>query len=218
MKTFIVVPAYNEHRHIGLVLDDLHKLGYKHIIVVDDGSKDDTSEIAKKKKAVVLKHIVNMGKGAAAKTGCEYALKQGADVIVLIDADRQHEAEEIPKFLIVLKNKDIVFGHRAFNKQMPLIFRIGNRCINWATKVLYGMCLQDTQCGFRAMTAKAYKKVRWESTGYEMESEMIANAGKHNLKYAELPIKTIYADRHKGTTFIDGLKIVGNMLIWRFKK
>jgi hypothetical protein len=101
---------------------------------------------------------------------------------------------------------------------MPIVFRIGNKFINYATKFLYNMDLKDTQCGFRAMTAKTYKKVRWEANDYSMETEMIANAGKHNLKYSEIPVKTIYSDRYKGTTIVDGIRIVINMLIWRFKK
>jgi glycosyltransferase involved in cell wall biosynthesis len=217
-RLFIVIPAYNEGRTIGEVLDGLLKAGYKNIIIVDDGSRDKTSQICEKKKVTVLKHLVNLGKGAAVKTGCDFAVKQDAEVLVLFDADGQHEEKEIPMFLKALKSKDIVFGYREFSKTMPIVFRIGNKFINYATKFLYNMDLKDTQCGFRAMTAKTYKKVRWEANDYSMETEMIANAGKHNLKYSEIPVKTIYSDRYKGTTIVDGIRIVINMLIWRFKK
>lgn len=216
-KTWVVIAAYDEAKDIGAVIERTKKF-CKNIIVVDDGSKDDTAKIAKKHNVEVLKHVVNLGKGSAVKTGCDFALKKGAEIIILMDADGQHEPKEIPNFLDKIKNKDIVFGYRKFSKHMPLIFRFGNSFINTATKMLYGIKLKDTQCGYRALTAKAYKKVRWNSTDYSMESEMIANAGKRKLKYGELQIRTIYADKYKGTNVFDGIKIVFNMIFWRFKR
>lgn len=216
-KIWIILAAYNEEKHIGKVIDKTKKF-CPNIIVVDDGSRDKTYDIARRKKVVVLRHVVNLGKGSASKTGCDFALKKGAETIILMDADGQHEPEEIPFFLKKLKNKDIVFGYRKFTKTMPIVFRFGNNVINTATRILYGIKLKDTQCGYRAMTANAYKKVRWNSTDYAMESEMIANAGKHRLKYGEAQVETIYSEKYKGTTVVDGIKIVLNMLLWRLKR
>ena len=98
---------------------------------------------------------------------------------------------------------------------MPAVLRFGNWFINFATKILYSMDLKDTQSGYRALTADAYKKVRWKANDYSMESEMIANAGKNHLKYKEIPIQTIYSDKYKGTTVIDGIKIVSKMIWWK---
>lgn len=214
---FIIIAAYNESKHISNVLKEIKK-SYGNIIVVDDGSKDNTFEVSKKERVIVLKHIVNLGKGAAMKTGCDYAIKNNADILVLVDADGQHEPKEIPEFLKKIKEKDIVFGYRTFNKKMPKILSFGNKFINFVTKLLYGLNLKDTQCGYRAFTARAYKKIRWQSLDYSMESEMIANAGKHHLKYAQVPIATIYSEKYKGTTVLDGIKIVMNMLLWRLKR
>ena len=83
---------------------------------------------------------------------------------------------------------------------------------------MYKIKLKDTQCGYRAFSAKAYKKIKWKSSDYSMESEMIANVGKHHLKYAEIPIQTIYSDKYKGTTIVDGIKIVFNMLLWKIRR
>jgi len=212
-----VIPAYNEEKNITHVVSGVKKY-IKNIIVVDDGSKDDTYELAKKAKVIVLRHIVNMGKGATLKTGCDYALKRGAKILIVIDGDMQHDPKEIPNFLNALKNKDIVFSYRKLYKRMPLLLKFGNWFINNTTKLLYGLNLRDTQCGYRAFTADAYKKVRWDSIDYSMESEMIANVGKHRLRYAEIPIQTIYSDKYKGTTPIDGIKIVLNMIFWRLTK
>ncbi len=215
-SVWIIIPARNEEKHISKVIIDIKK-SYKNIVVVDDGSDDNTSKIAKKHKAIVIKHIINLGKGAALKTGCDYAIKNKAKFIVVIDADGQHDPKDIKRLLEKLKDRDIVFSYRKLNKNMPPILRLGNSQINNVTKILYNMKLQDTQCGFRAFTSKAYKKIRWNSRDYSMESEMIANAGKHNLKYTEIPIKTIYNDKYKGTTVFNGIKIVFDMIMWKLK-
>lgn len=214
---WVVIPAYNESKKISDVIQKTKKY-CSNIIVVDDGSKDKTFEIAKKTNVIVLKHIINLGKGAAVKTGCDFALKKGAKKLVLIDSDGQHDPSEIHKFLKALEKVDIVFGYRKFNKKMPFILKFGNNYINFVTKLLYGVNLRDTQCGYRALRANAYKKARWKSNDYSMESEMIANIGKRHLKYKEIPIKTIYSDKYKGTTIFDGIKIVFNMFLWRLKK
>lgn len=214
---YVVIAAYNEEKHIVDVIKKIKKY-CKNIIVVDDGSKDNTYNKAKQGGVEVLKHIVNMGKGAALKTGCDYALRKGAKIIVTVDADLQHDPAEIPNFLKALKNRDVVFGYRRLDKNMPLILRAGNWFINKITKLLYNINLRDTQCGYRAFTANAYKKIRWKASDYSLESEMIANTGKNHLKYKEIPIKTIYSDIYKGTTVIDGIRIIINLLIWRLGK
>jgi UDP-N-acetylglucosamine---dolichyl-phosphate N-acetylglucosaminyltransferase len=215
-NAWVIIPAYNESERISPVISQVKKY-CSNIIVVDDGSRDNTFDVAEKHKVYVLKHIVNMGKGSALKTGCDFALKKGAKFLVAIDADGQHDPDMVPIFLKSLDNNDIIFGYRSFSKNMPGILRFGNNFINFVTKVLYGISLKDTQCGYRAFTVSAYKKIRWSSTDYAMESEMIANAGKHKLKYSELKIKTIYADRYKGTTVLDGVKIVLRMISWRLR-
>jgi len=216
-RIWIIIPARNEEKNISKVIKNIKK-SYKNVVVVDDGSEDKTAKIAEKQKAIVLKHVINLGKGAALKTGCDYAIKNKAKSIVVIDADGQHNPKDIKRFLKKLKNNDIIFGYRKLNKKMPSILRFGNSQINNITKILYNIKLHDTQCGFRAFTSIAYKKIRWNSRDYSMESEMIANAGKHNLKYNEIPIDTIYKDRYKGTTVLDGIKIVFDMFLWKIKK
>ncbi len=211
---WIVIPAYNESKHISDVIKKA-KTFSDNIVIIDDGSKDNTHEIAKDLDVYVLKNIVNMGKGAALKTGCDFAIKKGAKKIIVMDSDGQHNPAKIPIILSKLKNVDIVFAYRKFSRTMPGILKFGNIMINKFTSFLYGINLKDTQCGFRAFTADAYKKVRWKSSGYSMESEMVANAGKHKLKYSEFPIETIYSDRYKGTTVLDGFKIVFNMIKWK---
>jgi len=216
-NVWAVIPAHNESKRIGPVIEKVRKY-IKKVIVVDDGSKDNTEQVAAKKGALVLRHIINLGKGAAVKTGCDYALKKGAEKIILIDADGQHDPDEIPKFLNALNNFDIVFGYRRMKKGMPIVIRWGNRFLNRMVGVLFGIQLRDTQCGYRAFTADAYKKIRWKATDYSMESEMIANVGKNHLNYREVPIETLYLDRFKGTTVLDGLKIGLDLIKWRLTR
>ena len=214
METFAIIPAYNEEKHLREVIQKTKK-HLKNIIVVDDGSQDQTSEIAKVEGVTVLKHLINLGKGAALKTGCDYAVKKGAQNMVALDADSQHNPELIPCLLEKLKNTDIVFGYRQFSKTMPFILRFGNWFINQTTSLFHHIKLNDTQCGYRAFTKQAYKKIRWQASDYSMESEMITYAGKHKLRYQQVPIQTIYSDKYKGTTVLDGIKIVFKLVWWR---
>ena len=216
-SAWVIIPAYNEASRIKPVITEAKK-HVKNVVVVDDGSSDNTVAVAESAGVTVLKHALNLGKGGALRTGCDYAITNNAAILIAIDADGQHEPSEIPHFLEKLEHNDIIFGYRALSGQMPLIFRFGNAIINGIIRVLYGIKLKDTQCGYRAFTADAYKKIRWNSLDYSLESEMIANVGKHKLKYTEHRIKTIYADRYKGTTVLDGIKIVLNMIIWRLRK
>ena len=213
-NTWAVIPAYNEEKNIAKIIKKAKKY-VDGIIVVDDGSKDKTKEAAEKANAVVLKHIVNLGKGAALKTGCDYAVKNGAELIVALDADAQHNPDYIPRFIEKLKKYDIVFSYRKASKKMPFVLRFGNWFISRVARFLYGISLNDTQCGFRAFSKEAYKKVRWSVSDYSMESEMISKAGKQRLKYVQIPIQTIYSDKYKGTTIIDGIKIVLSMFWWK---
>jgi glycosyltransferase involved in cell wall biosynthesis len=216
-EVFVIIPAHNEQKHIATIVKKVKKYS-DNILVVDDGSKDKTSEIAQKENVLVLRHVVNLGKGAALKTGCEYAIKHGAKRLIFIDADGQHRPEDIPRFLKALDGEDIVFGSRELNKNMPFVLKFGNWFINKVNDFLFGVKLQDTQSGYRAMTSEAYKKIKWKSSSYSVESEMIANAGKKRLKYKEILIKTIYSDKYKGTTIIDGVKIVLNMIWWKISR
>lgn len=214
---WVIVPAHNEADSIGSVLDNIKKYA-NNIIVVDDGSTDSTAEIAEKSGAICLKHMINLGKGAAVKTGCDFAVEKGAEYLILIDADAQHDPKEIPNFLAALENNDIVLGYRKLNKNMPFIFRFGNSFINSVTSFLYRISIKDSQCGYRAMTSSAYQKLRWDADDYFMESEMISKLRKTKLRYAQLPIQTVYADKYKGTTIFDGIKIVFKLISWRLFK
>ncbi|MFH1849894.1 MAG: glycosyltransferase family 2 protein [archaeon] len=212
-----VVPAYNEGRRIREVLKKI--TGHvSSVVVVDDGSRDSTFETAKSCNVKALRHIVNLGKGAALKTGCDYAYSRGAEVFIMIDADGQHDPSDIPRFLAEIRDRDIVFGIRKFTRSMPLILLYGNWFISSVTKLLYGIRISDTQCGYRCFTRAAYRKLRWKATDYSLESEMIEKTSRHNLRYGFVAIETVYSDRYKGTTVFDGIKIVMDMVLGKLSQ
>lgn len=216
-KVFIILPGLNEEKHIGQLISNIKKQGYSNIIFVDDGSNDKSSEVAKSSDAIVIRHIINMGKGAATKTGCGYAIKKGAKILVLMDSDGQHKPEDLNRIVseLVKNKRDIVIGRRKIDKNMPFMMTFGNWFIDKASGLINGIDLQDTQSGLRCFTSETYKKIKWKSDDYSMESEMIANIAKNRLKYSQIFIETIYLDNFKGTTIFDGIKIFLNIIKFR---
>lgn len=220
MKFYVIIPARNEARNIGPVIEKVKRLyGAGRVVVVDDASRDGTADVAAGHGVAVLKHIINLGKGGGLKTGCKYAYGKGAEAFVFIDSDGQHDPEDIPKLVKALEGNDIVFTYRERKSAtMPMVKKIGNQFIDTVMKLLFGINVTDTQCGFKALTRRAYETLRLTSNDYSIESEIAAKTGKYRLKFAQVPIKTVYADRYKGTTVFDGINIVMKMLWWKMAR
>lgn len=216
MNTFIVIPAFNEGKRIERVLEDIKKINLP-IIVVDDGSIDSTSEKARKYQVMVLRHKVNLGKGAAIRTGCEAAIAMGADAIIMMDSDGQHSVEQLPKFVEKIQSGqfDIVFGSRNMNLGVPLVRFIGNKLASVLIALLFKTYVSDLICGYRALTKKAYIQMVLQSSDYGIETEMVVKAARLKLKYCEIPIKAIYYDKFKGVTILDAFGILLNVIKWR---
>ncbi len=218
MKTFVIIPAHNEEKHVAKVINETKKFS-KNIVVVDDGSSDRTPSEAEKTLATVLKHEINLGKGAALRTGAEYSIRKGAEAIVFIDSDGQHSPSDIPRLLEALEEADVAFTYRNLKSEhMPLTKKFGNLVLNTLLKLLFGIRIIDTQCGFKAMTSRAYKTLRLISSDYNIESEIAAKTGKYKLRFKQLPIETVYNDRYKGTTPLDGANIAMRMLWWKLSR
>ncbi|MEW6295903.1 MAG: glycosyltransferase family 2 protein [Candidatus Diapherotrites archaeon] len=211
-----IIPALNEEAAIEKVVKETRKFAGK-VIVVSDGSTDRTAEKAEKAGAIVLANSANMGKGFASRIGVKKALEFNPEIIVLIDADLQHDPREIPKMVRELKEKklDLVLGARIGKKGMPKTKTIGNALIDFLIRIFYGINLKDSQCGFKAIKKEALQKIMWNSNDYGMETEIAARIAKNKLKFKEVPIKTAYNDKYKGTSVIDGIKIFLNIIWWR---
>jgi glycosyltransferase involved in cell wall biosynthesis len=219
MKLSIVMPLYNERRHIASVLKEISK--YKlPIVVVDDGSTDGSGKIVHGLKATnitLLSHKVNLGKGAALKTGAEYAFGNGADAIIFMDSDGQHLASDLPRFIQVLKSRKygVIFGSRNLNMGVPLVRYLGNKIASVVIGLLFGVYVSDSICGFKGLTKKGYQQVKWESNGYGVETEIVARVGKFKVKHFEVPVGTVYHDKAKGVTLLDAFGILGEVVKWR---
>jgi len=217
MKTVAVIPAYNEYIQLQDVIRQV-STHVDHVVVVDDGSKQVLADnITVDQRVTMLRHVINLGKGAALKTGAVWAIQHGYDVAVFIDADGQHDPNEIPALLapILAQRVDIVFGVRKFHGKMPLVSRFGNIFLTAVMNFLYRIQVEDTQSGYRALKLSSFDKISWTSQRYAVETEMIVNAGKNHVAYEQVPITTIYHDKYKGTTVVDGIRIMINILAWK---
>ena len=195
MKIVVTIPAYNEEKTIGSLINKIHEVmgnenyDYK-VMVVDDGSKDKTAEVAKLANAVVYSHPKNYGLADTFRTETEKALKLGADVIVHIDADIQYKPEEIPLLLKEIKNGyDLVLGSRFKGKieYMPMIKKLGNKAFSRVVSNITGIKISDSQTGFRAFTKDVAEKIKITSN-HTYTQEQIIRAVKYKFKIKEVPI------------------------------
>lgn len=186
-----LIPAWNEASRIGPIVAQAST--HLPVLVVDDGSTDDTAEIAKGAGAIVVRHSHNRGKGGALQTGFAWALERGYDAVVTLDADGQHDPAEIPKFLEALQQGagDLIIGERD-PSQMPWPRRWTTPFGSWLLSKALGVPISDNQTGYRLLTQRFLSHLRLSSVGFEMEVEMIAEAIRLGMPIAWVPIRTIY--------------------------
>jgi glycosyltransferase involved in cell wall biosynthesis len=219
MKIFVVIPLFNEKKHISSVLKNISTYNLP-MVVVDDGSTDG-SEVGlnelRLKNVTILTHKINLGKGAAMKTGADFAFGKKADAVIFMDSDGQHEASDLPKFVKALESGkyDVVLGSRNFNYGVPLVRFLGNKFASVLMGLLFRIYVSDVICGFRAVTKSGYGKVGWESDGYGVETEMVARLGKTRPGFCEVPVQTIYINNVKGVTLLDAFEVLGNVVKWK---
>ena len=219
MKVFIVIPAYNEEKQIGKVLNKCQQYGFSDIIVVDDGSTDGTAYEAEKYGAIVVSHCLNRGVGAATQTGLEAAKILGADVVVTIDADGQHDPQDMETLVQTMKEGayDLVIGSRFISAKntIPWIRRFFNKIANAITCILSGAYLTDSQSGIKAFSARALEKIQITANGYEFSSEIIREAVYAKLAIKEIPVSVQYTSYSlsKGQSFATGVTTFVKLVI-----
>jgi glycosyltransferase involved in cell wall biosynthesis len=182
------------------------------MIVVDDGSRDRTADVASEKGAIVISHPRNMGLGAALRTGLKAALERGADCAITFDADGQHDPKAVLEMARSLDGADFVIGVRHF-KDIPLNKRVGNSILNYITRLLGGV-LTDSQSGMRALNRRALEALRIRSNRYEVSSELVIRAKRLGLRIKEVPVRCFFTpySKARGTTIASGVRIFLNML------
>jgi len=219
-RIWIIIPAYNESSVIGQVITSAHRHGFIDIIVVDDGSHDPTAAAAATAGAMVLSHRINRGKGAATKTGIEAAKLLGADIIVTMDGDGQHDPADISRLVapIAAGRADVALGTRSLTTpHMPRHKVISNRIANMVAWSFAGLWVADSQSGFRAYSRQAADTLNTRADRYNYETEIIRQIREYRLRFTEVPISVKYTaySMSKSTrqTFGMGLRTVYKM-IW----
>ena len=207
-KIYIIIPVYNEAPVIQETVAEIKKAGYNNIIVVDDGSSDDSYYKLLEMDVTAFRLAINRGKGAAVKTGMEAAKILGADVVVTMDGDGQHNPGDIASMLnLINQGYDVVLGSRLKNpKGMPWYKIIANHLGNFFTFLIYGLWVTDSQSGFRVYSKKAMELINTQTDRYEYDSEVIREIKRHNLKYTEVPIEVRYTDYSMNKVNKQGLK------------
>ena len=189
-----IIPAYNEEDALANVINNTLQYVDK-VIVVNDGSKDNTAEVAENAGAELINHPTNLGKGEALKSG--FNAISNDSFIITIDGDGQHNPDEIPDLLkpIIDDGADLVNGSRYMNgpeENTPAYRRVGQKVLDIATNISAGTKVTDSQSGFRAFSPKAKNCFRFKDTGFGIESEMLVDAAEAGLKIVEVPITVRY--------------------------
>lgn len=222
-KGIIIIPSYNEGKVIHGVLQNIisetkaNKIYKIDIVLVNDGSSDDTENLVQNLPVSVVSHLVNMGSGAATRTGLEYAKRNNYDFAVSIDADGQHSPKDLMNVIkkLVDDDYDLVIGSRLLNtKGMPAHRILGNKLLNIVTRILFGVAVTDSQSGLKAFSRKSIEQIEIRSNGFEFCSEIVWRAKQNNLKITEIPIEAIYTDYslQKGQNNINALRIIKNLV------
>jgi UDP-N-acetylglucosamine---dolichyl-phosphate N-acetylglucosaminyltransferase len=222
-QRIIVIPAYNEARTIAEVVGGATKFADR-VIVVDDGSRDETGRLAKQAGALVVRHAVNRGVGAAIGTGIEAAVRLGADAVVTMDADGQHRAEDAGRVFDRLAKGDVEFVMGSRMKKgdepgnMPFHRVLFNTVGNLLTFLLFGVWVTDSQCGLRGLSHGAARTIELRTSGMESISEFIKEMKDKHWRHDEVAIKAIYTDysMSKGQNLFLGIKVALKLIFRRF--
>jgi glycosyltransferase involved in cell wall biosynthesis len=196
MKVCCIIPAYQESRAIDQVIRIAQKY-CTHVVVVDDGSTDNTAKIAQDNGATVLRHPTNLGKGAALRTGFDYTVKKQYDVMITLDGDLQHNPHSIPRFLDKIKQGyDLIVGSRyqTQSEDMPFARKLSNLITTTVLRVFFKVPVTDSQSGYRAFKRRVLETIPVRDNGFAAETEILIDAQRAGFLISEVPIATSYGD------------------------
>ena len=215
----VIIPSFNEGDRIVQVVKSVKQKGYNNIVVIDDGSTDNSMELIKPYNVKVLQHLVNRGAGAATETGltyCREVLK--AETVVMIDADTQHDVDDIDELITahVSQQADITIGNRFINHNESIPFKnwFFNQIANIITGIFAGKRVYDSQSGFKVFNRRAINQLILEQDKYEHCSEIFIKGHQLNLKIIDVPIRVYYPIeiKDKGQHFFSGIRTLINLL------
>lgn len=220
-STWIVVPAFNEAAAIGDVVRGLRAI-YPNVVVIDDGSRDATAGVARSAGAVVLRHAVNRGQGAALQTGIDYALSRGASIVVTFDSDGQHVVADVAKLTEPIEGgrADAVLGSRfrGSTENMPFMRRVMLRAAVAFTRFTSGARVTDAHNGMRAFSRAAASKIEIRLDRMAHASEIIDQIARSGIRYEEVPVHVRYTEysRRKGQSSAHAFRILYDYLLGRW--
>jgi len=192
---WVVIAAYNEQRRIGAVLKNLSRIA-KNIVVVDDGSRDETAQEILRHPVWLLRHVANLGQGASLQTGISFAIRQGAEYIVTFDADGQHDPTDIHAMLDALNanSADYALGSRFLGEAagIPFFRKLVLRSAVFFTRIVFGVSLTDAHNGIRLMTRRGAERIQITLNRMEHASEIVEQIAESGLKYVEVPVHITY--------------------------
>jgi glycosyltransferase involved in cell wall biosynthesis len=209
------IPAYNEARYIGSVVLQTRQY-VNEVLVVDDGSSDNTAKVAELAGATVIRHHENKGYGAAIQSILAEAKKRNPDVLVLLDADSQHNPNEIPALIKpISEGFDLIIGSREAQKdKTPTYRRIGQKILLRSTRLASKTNISDSECGFRAFSKRAISELELKESGMAISAETIGRAADKNLKITEVPISNIYTtDGSTLNPVKHGVGVLGRIMV-----
>lgn len=217
---WVVIPAYNEASVIAAVVGDLRRYS-QHIVVVDDCSSDDTAIAARNAGAVVLRHVINRGQGAAIQTGLDYALQNGAGAIVTFDADGQHDAADVPTLLAPVHDgrAHFVLGSRfAGESKVPLLRRMTLKLAIVFTRLTSGLRVSDAHNGLRAFSRRGAQAIHIRLDRMAHASEIMDQIRASGLAYVEVPVRVRYTEyaRRKGQRGVHAIRVAFDYLFGRW--
>ena len=216
----IVIPAYNAAKTLPSLCEQIGEtLADAYIIIVDDGSNDNTQEIFHDSGVILLQHEVNRGKGEALKTGFSYVKEHSFDAVVTLDADLQHDPTEIPRLIEAAGEGDtIVVGARPIESSMPFARKVSNSVSSLVASIFSTVRLRDSQSGFRYIPVSLLREIELHSSKYDLEPELLIRAARQGYRIRSIPVRTIYNDSR---SFINPLadlfrflKMVTKSLFW----
>lgn len=219
-STFVIIPAFNEQRMIAATVRLLLAEGYT-IVVVDDGSAEPINAVLSEFPVVVIRHSFNLGQGAALQTGMEYAIENGAQIVVHFDADGQHDANQIPAMLAPIRDgtADVVLGSRFLRtsdlKQVPPARRWMLRAGRIISGLMTGVWLSDTHNGFRALSVNAARQINLRENGFSHATEILSQLRRAKLRYVEVPTTIRYSEysRAKGQRMANSFRVFFDLVL-----
>jgi glycosyltransferase involved in cell wall biosynthesis len=217
---WVVVPAYNEGPRLGTTLAALCQL-WPNVVVIDDGSKDNTALVASHSSVWLLRHIINRGQGAALQTGIDFALTSGAEIVVTFDSDGQHDSTEIDRLVEPIRSgrAEVALGSRFLGDvvAMPAGRRIVLRLGVWFTRIFSRIRVSDTHNGLRAFSRRAAQHLCLTHDRMAHASEILDRIHQYRLPFVEVPVTVRYFRETlaKGQSSWNAVRIVGELLLGR---